>query len=50
MYHWNKFNGASGDIYAPLHESRDTETPQDALAEPTDEFVDLPRASSNYKY
>ena len=39
MYHQNKFNGASGDIDAPVDESRDTENPQDVLAEPTDEFV-----------
>ena len=32
MYHWDKFNGASGDIYAPVDKSRDTETPQGALA------------------
>ena len=50
MYHWDKFNGASGDIDAPVDECRDTETPQDALAEPTDEFVDLPRSPSIHEY
>ena len=50
MYHWNKFNGAFGDIDAPVDEFCDTETPQDALDEPTDEFVHLPRAPSIHEY
>ena len=50
MYHWNKFKGASGDIDAPVEKSRDTETPQDALAETTDKFVDILRAPSIHKY
>ena len=50
MYHWNKFKGASGDIDDPVDECRDTETPQDALAEPTDKFVDLMRAHSIHEY